>query len=554
MVAASDQAVAKDSSSPPAITQVGQDYTYQSQFGSLGTSNGQFNRPISAAIDPANHNIVVADKDNNRVQTFNSAGAYLSQFGTAGSGNGQLTPFGVAIDPTTRNIAITDSGNARVQIFNSAGIYLSQFGSSGTGDGQFTYPWAIAIDPTSHNIVVVDAPTRVQIFNSTGAFLGKFGTLGRGNGQFDFPLGVAIDPTSHNIVVTDGNNGRVQIFSSAGGYLSQFGTNGSGNGQLISPEGVAIDPTSHNIAVADRNNHRVQLFNSTGIYLGQFGAYGSGNGQFNSPEGVTIDSTSHNIVVVDSGNNRVQIFNKNAFLNFPLAAVCNGIPCTPFTARISAVMDHSGTPLDPVNNPGHFYVADGKVQAFTGEVGEITFGENCIPGPGYKNQDGTDFLANSLNYVGTASCKKNELLSPDADTNPKRFLNYDGHSGYDYSYPKRTPIVAPAGGQLFKATVDDVNHNRQCPFNGWKEWHTFYIVHENGYSTWYLHADELEGAIDKQIGNDFTKSVTVNKGEVVGFVGQFGKCFGVGQHLHFEVRHGLDQVVDPYSDGLWITP
>ena len=52
------------------------------------------------------------------MQIFSSAGVYLSQFGTSGSGNGQFcNPFGVAIDPTSHNIVVTDFGNNRVQIF-----------------------------------------------------------------------------------------------------------------------------------------------------------------------------------------------------------------------------------------------------------------------------------------------------------------------------------------------------------------------------------------------------------------------------------------------------
>ena len=119
---------------------------------------------------------------------------------------------------------MVDSANNRVQIFNSAGVYLSQFGTFGTGNGQFSGPCGVAIDPTSHNIVVADiGNNRVQIFNSAGAYLSQFGTLGTGNGQFNSRVGIAIDPTSHNIVVADDGNNRVQIFNSAGVYLSQFG-------------------------------------------------------------------------------------------------------------------------------------------------------------------------------------------------------------------------------------------------------------------------------------------------------------------------------------------
>ena len=242
--------------------------------------------------------------------------------------------------------------------------------------------------------------------------------------------------------------------------------------------------------------------------------------------------------------------NSLAFLSFPLSVDCAGNPCNPYTAMISSVMDHSGTPLD-LANPGAWYSRDGKVKAFNGELGETVFGVNCSPGPGYKNQDGTDFLS-SMNYVGARCSSKKKDQENEENKFPEHFLNYDGHSGYDYPYPALiTPIVAPADGKLFKATTDSVNHNSKCNFNGWNEWHTFYIDHENEFTTWYLHADQLAPEIERQIGKDFTKFVIVKKGQTVGFVGNYAKCSKVGAHLHFEVRRGLNEVVDPYEEGLW---
>ncbi len=287
-----------------------QTYVYKSQFGTLGSGNGQFNGAEGVAIDPTSRHIVVTDENNARVQIFDSAGNYLSQFGSAGTGNGQFSdPFGVAIDPTTHNIVVTDLVADRVQIFDSAGTYLSQFGAPGTADGQFVNPAGVAIDPTSHNIIVVETNNRVQIFDSAGAFLSAFGSMGSGNGQFLDSTDVAIDPTSHHIVVTDGSNNRVQIFDSAGNYLSQFGSAGSGNGQFSIPFGVAIDPTSHNIVVVDEFNGRVQVFDSAGTYVSQFGSAGTGDGQFGEPRRAAIDPASRDIAVTDASIlARVQIF------------------------------------------------------------------------------------------------------------------------------------------------------------------------------------------------------------------------------------------------------
>ena len=269
-----------------------QSYVLQSTFGTFGSANGQFEKPLFLAIDSTTRNIVVGDQTANRVQIFDPTGVLPSTFGSFGSGNGQFSvPDGVAIDPTTHNIVVTDFDNLRVQIFDSSGNYLSQFRNVSAPNG-------VAIDPTTHNIVVAD-DARVDIFDSTGIFVSAFGSLGNGNGELRAPIGVAIDPTAHNIVVSDLLNNNVQIFNSTGVYLSRL------NGQFSGPNFVAIDPTTHNIFVSDGFNHRVQIFASTGAYLSQFGLSGE-------PWGVAIDPTTHNVVVADLTLTRVEIYAPSA--------------------------------------------------------------------------------------------------------------------------------------------------------------------------------------------------------------------------------------------------
>jgi murein DD-endopeptidase MepM/ murein hydrolase activator NlpD len=263
------------------------------------------------------------------------------------------------------------------------------------------------------------------------------------------------------------------------------------------------------------------------------------------------------------------------FLSFPIGLYspqrdCLSQICTAFTAPIVTVLDHSGTPIDPGCVGAQcksWYKKNGKVQAYTGEIGDVS--PNCSDRrtgtvsstAGYENAMHKNFRVNG-NYVGAGCEPPHETVrNPDAKFYP-RFLNYDGHSGYDYGFKMHTAIVAPYAGKLFKAAKDPVNHGN-CDVDGWKEWHTFYIVHgdfagndfrPNGYSTWYLHADRLDESIGRQIGEDTSKYVRVNKGQLIAFTGDFGKCFPVGPHLHFEVRSGLQTIVDPYSAGLWVTP
>jgi DNA-binding beta-propeller fold protein YncE len=57
-----------------------------------------FSGPLGVAVD-ANGNVFVADRLNNRIQKFTTAGTFLTKWGTVGSGDGQFAnPVGVAVD------------------------------------------------------------------------------------------------------------------------------------------------------------------------------------------------------------------------------------------------------------------------------------------------------------------------------------------------------------------------------------------------------------------------------------------------------------------------
>jgi sugar lactone lactonase YvrE len=258
--------------------------------------------------------IYVADTYNNRVEVFGSNGGYLSQFGSSGTGNGQFNgPISIAID-ASGDLWVVDLGNSRLEKFDYAGNYISQFGSSGTGNGQFNYPISAAIDGRGNIWVLDGGNARVQEFSGNGTYVAQFGSSGNGNGQFGIsPSNVAnsvaqalaID-SGNNIFVADTNNNRVEKFSGSGVYVAQFGSAGLGNGQFSGPQGIGID-AGGNVWVADLGNCRVEAFSNSGSYLGQFGSCGSGNGQLNWPTSIFSDGGA-DIWVVDGGNARVQEF------------------------------------------------------------------------------------------------------------------------------------------------------------------------------------------------------------------------------------------------------
>ena len=45
---------------------------------------------------------------------------------------------------------MADQGNHRVQKFDSAGNFVSEWGSEGSGDGELLWPYSVAVDTTGH--------------------------------------------------------------------------------------------------------------------------------------------------------------------------------------------------------------------------------------------------------------------------------------------------------------------------------------------------------------------------------------------------------------------
>jgi sugar lactone lactonase YvrE len=135
-------------------------------IGSSGSGDGQFNGPVGIAIDSAN-DLYVADSGNNRIQKFNSAGTFVTKWGTMGTGNGEFNaPQGVAVD-TVGTVYVGDTGNNRVQLFSNTGTFLEVCGSAGSGDGQFSGPADVASNSAGTFFYVADRDNfRVHKFST----------------------------------------------------------------------------------------------------------------------------------------------------------------------------------------------------------------------------------------------------------------------------------------------------------------------------------------------------------------------------------------------------
>ena len=100
----------------------------------------------------------------------------------------------------------------------------------------------------------------------------------------------------------------------------------------------------------------------------------------------------------------------------------------------------------------------------------------------------------------------------------------NGHYGLDVGAPRGTPIVASRSGTVMIANSTDEWGN------SWG-YHVS-IYHDEDYSSLYAHMSEVA----------VSSGQWVNKGDIIGYVGNTGYSFG--NHLHFEIYEGSTRV-DP---------
>lgn len=196
-------------------------FNLEFEFGGLGSEKGRFNDQRGVCVDSEDR-IFVCDKGNHRIQVFDSNGSYLTEWGSKGTSNGQffLPEF---ICFTNGKLLVSDTGNHRIQIFsiNSQdseseifGSFLGCFGSYGREPGCFKYPKGITTDSGGFIMVSDWKNNRLQLFEPDGEFVTEISNSSNNlNNQLNIerPVGISILLNGSLAISTWGRSQNVQI-------------------------------------------------------------------------------------------------------------------------------------------------------------------------------------------------------------------------------------------------------------------------------------------------------------------------------------------------------
>lgn len=191
---------------------------YYTSFGGYGISQGYFDNLISFSFDSAGL-LYTLEKNNSRIQKFNSYKNVVRTFGTKGRGREQMfDPEDIAIN-MYGEIFICDTGNDLIKHFDAFGNLKGLFGYFGTGKGFFNKPEQIAID-NKNNIYVLDRGNkRLQKFNNSYNYLLEI--KGIKDILFKSPDSLCIEK-NNRIFIGDSKLKKIFVFSEAGDYIINY--------------------------------------------------------------------------------------------------------------------------------------------------------------------------------------------------------------------------------------------------------------------------------------------------------------------------------------------
>lgn len=161
----------------------------------------QFNMPTDIAFD-SKDNIYISDGyGNSRVMKFDKDGKFIKTWGVKGDSIEQFDiPHTIVIDSNDQ-LYVGDRQNERIQVFNSEGVFVKALDLPG-------HPWGLVMY-ADKLYVSIGTQGRIIEVSKEGKVTGTYGSPGKKAGQFDWPHLITAD-SKGNLLVAEIQNWRIQ--------------------------------------------------------------------------------------------------------------------------------------------------------------------------------------------------------------------------------------------------------------------------------------------------------------------------------------------------------
>ena len=169
-------------------------------------SKDAFNEPTGIAFDKQGNFYVSDGYVNARVIKFNQDGEYITHWGKKGTGDGEFNLVHDVCFDSQERLYVADRNNQRIQIFDTNGKFLGKWTDIGA-------PWGIAYSAKENCIYMCDGVNnRIIKLNMDGQVIGTLSSYGKAPGKIDFAHNLALDSTGA-LYVAEIKNWRVQKFA-----------------------------------------------------------------------------------------------------------------------------------------------------------------------------------------------------------------------------------------------------------------------------------------------------------------------------------------------------